>query len=90
MAHPESVTITDVALRDGLQNHPRTVPTVTKLVLLDRLPWVALLILVRDVLLVTGYRFVVPRGYDFEVSRTKGMDVRFQMKGDKLVVQPVS
>ena len=37
MAHPESVTITDVALRDGLQNHPRTVPTVTKLVLLDRL-----------------------------------------------------
>lgn len=37
MAHPESVTITDVTLRDGLQNHPRTVPTVTKLVLLDRL-----------------------------------------------------
>jgi CDP-diacylglycerol--glycerol-3-phosphate 3-phosphatidyltransferase len=42
---------------------------VVLLVLLDRLPWVALLILVRDVLLVTGYRFVVPRGYDFEVSR---------------------
>ena len=37
MAHPESVTITDVALRDGLQNHPRTVPTATKLALLDRL-----------------------------------------------------
>ena len=37
MAQPESVTITDVALRDGLQNHPRTVPTATKLALLDRL-----------------------------------------------------
>jgi hydroxymethylglutaryl-CoA lyase len=32
-----SVTITDVALRDGLQNHPRTVPTERKLTLLRRL-----------------------------------------------------
>jgi len=38
-------------------------------VLLDRLPWVAVLILARDLLLVGGYRFVVPRGYEFEVSR---------------------
>ena len=42
---------------------------VVMLVLLDRLPWVALVILARDFLLVGGYRFVVPRGYEFEVSR---------------------
>jgi CDP-diacylglycerol--glycerol-3-phosphate 3-phosphatidyltransferase len=42
---------------------------VVMLVLLDRLPWVALLILARDVLLVGGYKLVVPRGYEFEVSR---------------------
>lgn len=41
---------------------------VVMLVALDRLPWIALAILLRDVLLVFGYRFVVPRGYDFEVS----------------------
>src|SRR5919197_956161 len=34
---PSSVTITDVALRDGLQNHPRIVPTDRKLSLLQRL-----------------------------------------------------
>jgi hydroxymethylglutaryl-CoA lyase len=34
---PEVVTITDVALRDGLQNHPHTVPTDVKLDLLARL-----------------------------------------------------
>jgi CDP-diacylglycerol---glycerol-3-phosphate 3-phosphatidyltransferase len=34
-----------------------------------RLPWYgALVILARDVVLVAGYRLVVPRGYDFEVS----------------------
>ena len=34
-----------------------------------RLPWAALaVILLRDVVLVGGYRLVVPRGYDFEVS----------------------
>lgn len=37
MALPASVTITDVALRDGLQIQPRTVPTDTKLALLDAL-----------------------------------------------------
>jgi CDP-diacylglycerol--glycerol-3-phosphate 3-phosphatidyltransferase len=42
---------------------------VVMLVALDRLPWIALLILARDLLLVAGYRFVVPRGYGFEVSR---------------------
>ena len=42
---------------------------VVMLVALDRLPWIALVILLRDLLLVAGYRFVVPRGYDFEVSR---------------------
>jgi CDP-diacylglycerol--glycerol-3-phosphate 3-phosphatidyltransferase len=34
-----------------------------------RLPWpAALVILGRDLLLVAGYKLVVPRGYDFEVS----------------------
>lgn len=42
---------------------------VVLLVALDRLPWLALVLLLRDVLLVAGYRFVVPRGYDFQVSR---------------------
>ena len=42
---------------------------VVMLVALDRLPWIALVILARDLLLVAGYRFVVPRGYDFDVSR---------------------
>jgi len=42
---------------------------VVLLVALDRLPWIALAILLRDVLLVWGYRYVVPRGYEFEVSR---------------------
>lgn len=37
MAMPKAVTITDVALRDGLQNHPQTVPTHVKLGLLERL-----------------------------------------------------
>ena len=34
----------------------------------DRLPWAALAILVRDLLLVAGYKVVVPRGYDFSVN----------------------
>ena len=35
-----------------------------------RLPWyAALVILARDAAMVAGYRFVVNRGYDFEVSR---------------------
>ena len=37
MAQPTSVVITDVALRDGLQIQPRTVPTDTKLELYERL-----------------------------------------------------
>ncbi len=42
---------------------------VVMLVALDRLPWVALIILLRDVILVGGYRFVVPKDYELEVSR---------------------
>ncbi len=41
---------------------------VVLLVAYDRLPWVALVILLRDVLLVGGYKLVVPRGYELEVS----------------------
>jgi CDP-diacylglycerol--glycerol-3-phosphate 3-phosphatidyltransferase len=34
-----------------------------------RLPWyAAIVILARDVILVAGYKLVVPRGYDFEVN----------------------
>lgn len=42
---------------------------VVMLVVFDRLPWIALIILLRDLLLVGGYKLVVPRGYEFEVSR---------------------
>jgi len=36
----------------------------------DRLPWyAALVILARDLFMVVGYRLVVDRGYDFEVTR---------------------
>jgi len=42
---------------------------VVLLVAFDRLPWIALIILLRDLLLIGGYKLVVPRGYDFEVSR---------------------
>jgi CDP-diacylglycerol--glycerol-3-phosphate 3-phosphatidyltransferase len=42
---------------------------VVLLVVYDRLPWVALVILLRDLLLVGGYKLVVPRGYEFEVSQ---------------------
>ncbi len=41
---------------------------VVLLVAYDRLPWIALVILLRDVVLVGGYKLVVPRGYEFEVS----------------------
>ena len=41
---------------------------VVLLVVYDRLPWIALVILFRDLLLVGGYKLVVPRGYEFEVS----------------------
>jgi CDP-diacylglycerol--glycerol-3-phosphate 3-phosphatidyltransferase len=42
---------------------------VVMLVAYGRLPWAALAILLRDLLLVGGYKFVIPRGYEFEVSR---------------------
>jgi CDP-diacylglycerol--glycerol-3-phosphate 3-phosphatidyltransferase len=35
----------------------------------DRLPWAALVILARDLVLISGYRLVRDRGYDFSVSR---------------------
>ncbi|MFN0153345.1 MAG: CDP-diacylglycerol--glycerol-3-phosphate 3-phosphatidyltransferase [Gaiella sp.] len=41
---------------------------VIMLVAYDRLPWIALLILVRDLMLVGGYKLVEKRGYDFQVS----------------------
>ena len=42
---------------------------VVLLWLADRLPWLAIVvILLRDALLLVGYKLVVPRGYDFSVS----------------------
>jgi CDP-diacylglycerol--glycerol-3-phosphate 3-phosphatidyltransferase len=41
---------------------------VVLLFIAGRLPWAALLILVRDIALIGGYKMVVPRGYDFSVS----------------------
>src|SRR3954464_7041075 len=41
---------------------------VILLLIAGRLPWIAVLILARDVLLVGGYKVVVPRGYDFSVN----------------------
>lgn len=42
---------------------------VVLLFLADRLPWPALALIVgRDAVLLGGYRLVVPRGYQFEVS----------------------
>jgi CDP-diacylglycerol---glycerol-3-phosphate 3-phosphatidyltransferase len=42
---------------------------VVLLWLADRLPWPALAVIVgRDILLVGGYKLVVPRGYDFSVN----------------------
>ena len=42
---------------------------VVLLVALDRLPWIALIILLRDLMLIGGYKFVVPEDYELEVSR---------------------
>lgn len=41
---------------------------VVLLVVWDRLPWLGLAILVRDLALLAGYRFVAPKGYEFNVS----------------------
>ena len=42
---------------------------VIALFLHDRLPWVALAIVVgRDIAMIVGYKLVVPRGYQFDVS----------------------
>ena len=42
---------------------------VIALFLHDRLPWVGLVLVVgRDIAMIVGYRVVVPRGYEFDVS----------------------
>jgi CDP-diacylglycerol--glycerol-3-phosphate 3-phosphatidyltransferase len=42
---------------------------VVLLVVYDRLPWFALVILLRDLVLVGGYRFLMPKDYELEVSQ---------------------
>jgi CDP-diacylglycerol--glycerol-3-phosphate 3-phosphatidyltransferase len=42
---------------------------VIALFLHDRLPWIALVLVVgRDIAMIAGYKLVVPRGYSFDVS----------------------
>src|SRR3954453_21476770 len=42
---------------------------VVLLVIADRLPWIALAVVAaRDLLLIAGYRLVVPRGYELSVN----------------------
>lgn len=56
-------------LADPLADRLMIDTAVVLLWLDERLPWPALaMILARDLALVGGYRVVVPRGYDFEVS----------------------
>jgi CDP-diacylglycerol---glycerol-3-phosphate 3-phosphatidyltransferase len=56
-------------LADPLADRLMIDAAVIMLWLGDRLPWPALaIILLRDALLVGGYKLVVPRGYDFEVT----------------------
>ena len=56
-------------LADPLADRLMIDAAVVMLFLGDRLPWPALtIILLRDALLVGGYKLVVPRGYDFEVT----------------------
>jgi phosphatidylglycerophosphate synthase len=42
---------------------------VVMLAALNRLPWVALVILLRDLALIGGYKLAAPRGYVLEVSQ---------------------
>ena len=59
-------------LADPLADRLMIDAAVIMLWLGDRLPWPALaIILLRDALLVGGYKLVVPRGYDFEVTRPR-------------------
>jgi CDP-diacylglycerol--glycerol-3-phosphate 3-phosphatidyltransferase len=56
-------------LADPLADRLMIDAAVVMLWLGDRVPWPALaIILLRDALLVGGYKLVVPRGYDFEVT----------------------
>jgi CDP-diacylglycerol--glycerol-3-phosphate 3-phosphatidyltransferase len=56
-------------LADPLADRLMIDAAVILLWLAGRLPWVALaLILVRDALLLGGYKLVAPRGYDFSVN----------------------
>jgi CDP-diacylglycerol--glycerol-3-phosphate 3-phosphatidyltransferase len=41
---------------------------VLLLLIAHRLPWLAVVILARDALLITGYKVVVPRGYELSVN----------------------
>ena len=56
-------------LADPLADRLMIDAAVILLWLADRLPWPALaVILSRDILLVAGYKLVMPRGYDFSVN----------------------
>ena len=57
-------------LADPLADRLMIDAAVILLALEDKLPWIAALIVVaRDVLLVGGYKLLVPRGYELSVSK---------------------
>jgi CDP-diacylglycerol---glycerol-3-phosphate 3-phosphatidyltransferase len=55
-------------LADPLADRLMIDAAVILLVVYDRLPWIALIILARDLVLVAGSKFAIDRGYDFQVS----------------------
>jgi CDP-diacylglycerol--glycerol-3-phosphate 3-phosphatidyltransferase len=56
-------------LADPLADRLMIDAAVILLWLADRLPWPALVVILsRDILLVAGYKLVMPRGYDFSVN----------------------
>src|SRR5215470_3950254 len=55
-------------LADPLADRLMIDAAVILLVVYDRLPWIALIILARDLVLVLGSKFAIDRGYDFQVS----------------------
>ena len=55
-------------LADPLADRLMIDAAVILLVVYDRLPWIALVILARDLVLLLGSKFAIDRGYDFQVS----------------------
>ena len=64
-----AIVIADEGAVAALMRRPK-IKTLANLWVTGRVPWyAAAVILARDLLLVAGYKLVVPRGYEFEVNR---------------------